>query len=64
MSIIINDVIITRNYIISTLITISVISVASLKTKCYQHYSLFIYTMTSRLGCDEFICNIVYSLMS
>ena len=26
--------------------------------------SLFTFTMTSKLGCDDFICNIVYSLMS
>ena len=29
-----------------------------------QQYSLFTFMMTSKLGCDDFICNIVYSLIS
>ena len=29
-----------------------------------SHYSLFTFTLTSKLGCDDFICNIVYSLIS
>ena len=28
------------------------------------NYSLFTFTMSSKLGYDDFICNIVYSLMS
>ena len=27
-------------------------------------YSLFTFMIISKLGCDDFICNIVYSLMS
>ena len=28
------------------------------------YYSLFTFTITSKLGYDDFICNVVYSLMS
>ena len=27
-------------------------------------YSLFTFTMSSKLRCDDFICNIIYSLMT
>ena len=29
-----------------------------------NYYALFTLMMTSKLGCDDFICTIVYSLMS
>ena len=31
---------------------------------CVDSWSLFTLTMTSKLGCDDFTCTIIYSLMS
>ena len=40
------------------------LSIEYYKSDVSDWESLFIFMMTSKLGCDDFICTIVYSLMS
>ena len=57
-------------YLLVLLILIFIMHLTSIFLSSYSSllplslYSLHLLTMSSKLGCDDFICNIVYSLMS